>query len=142
MSGASVSPLREMVEELVRDHAAGLIAEPKGRLSAAEVRFVLEAEARAPSDSEPSQLDIDVAIGALLEQSPMTPEEYLSVWSRDHGGPPDGERENAYLALRLHLANAFVKPSITNFVAVGEAAQRCARLAMREAALDHIREAA
>lgn len=120
-------------------HDAPAAGEGLGKISASERALLPGREPSPPDEEKLSQRELDAAIATMLRVEPSAPDEYLCVWTEDHGGPPAGERENAYLALRMNMAAALERPCIANFVAVGEACQRLARLSMAERAAEFLR---
>lgn len=89
-------------------------------------------------DEAPCALAVDSALSAILLSEPLAPSDYLCPAPQRGGGPPAGERENAYQALRVTLGHALAIPTPENFEAVGRAAVALVRLALRE---EGIREA-
>lgn len=114
------------------NHDAPARDELQGSLAPSEREAASELE-QGPSDRELEQATAEILLGERL-----CPDEYLCCYSAESGGPPTGETENAYLALRMTVAHAMVMPTHANLEAIGSAALTCARLAMRERAADHI----
>lgn len=127
LSAFSDMSLRAMVEGLIRRDAS---EDLQGTLSTSESDAL-------SADEDPSQNEIDQAISAMLRTEPLAPQDYLAIG--DHVAY--GERENAYLALRLGIAHALVMPTPGNLHGLADAVLRCARLTLREDALGVIREA-
>lgn len=105
--------------------------EMQGSLARAEAERLTEVDA-------PSQNEIDAAISSVLINDALVPDEYLCVYAAEQGGPPTGERENAYLELRIALGHLLVMPTPANHEAVARAVVKCVRLAMFERALEQI----
>lgn len=118
----------EAIERIFHhDEPAG--EEMQGRLSRSERERITR------GGSAPSQNEIDQAMVGILINEPIAPEEIFSVWSAEMGGPPDGVRENAHLALRHALAYAISLPTPANYEALVRAVIESARLGMNDAAL-------
>ena len=101
-----------------------------------ELQGVLAASERSmlSSPSYTSQNELDGAMVTLLSMNALTPGQIFVVWQPERGGPPEGERENAYLELRTALAHALAIPTHEHFDALAKATIACARMGMKEIA--------
>lgn len=115
------------------DTATGSIPdESRGFLSPSEAAMVPR------RDEAPCALAVDSALSRMLLTEALVPSDYLCPLSNWCGGPPDGERENGYQALRVTLGHALAIPTPANFEAVGRAAAALVRLALRDEAMREI----
>lgn len=113
-------------EATVALDADGSHEELAGRLSADE-RRIGDADAEPPSQDE-----LDGEIATMLLTHVLYPEDYLVVASHRLGGPPQSERENAYVNLRTALGTALKVATPGNRDRALEALYAVLRMALRE----------
>lgn len=106
--------------------ADGSHEELAGRLSADE-RRIGDADAEPPSQDE-----LDGEIATMLLTNVLYPEDYLVVASHRLGGPPQPERENAYVNLRTALGTALKVATPGNRERALEAVYAVLRMALRD----------